>query len=139
MTLKPNDDGTLPDRVITSSTIPRHIVDKLNASGDKAVQKGGEKHAYFCGLLIEYAKAWNAGKVPRAHMGHPKDNCKQQTFYVAKSTVETLKLISTSDGVSVSTVIRTAVSWHIFSKEAGRSRDVWGTEEFLGPRTKLEF
>lgn len=93
------------------------------------------KHAFFDGVIRAYIYAWSEGKVPRAYLGAADP--KTRTVYVRPATQKYLKEISQIDGVSMSTIIRTAYAWYLAQYSKGN--DAWNTDLILqNPRSDLK-
>lgn len=137
MSFEQNAAGTKPERVLTSSSIAKTIIIELNKFADDASKDGGSKHAVLCDILVQYAKARSSGTVPGLHIGVRPGDHAQMSFYVAKETKQYIGAISQHDGVSVSTVIRTAVCWFLSGNR--RKKDFCDSNRVLGEMPKFEF
>lgn len=106
-----------------STSVDAKLYEKI-----EEVARGAQyKHAFFDGVIRAYIYAWSEGKIPRAYIG--ASNPKSRTMYVRPATQKYLKRMSEIDGVSMSTIIRTAFAWYLASFTD--NADPWGTDAIL--------
>jgi len=109
--------------------------EKLYESIEKMSRGASYKHAFFDGVIRAYIYAWSEGEVPRAYIGATEP--KSRTMYVRNATQKYLKQISELDGVSMSTIVRTAFAWYLASFID--TADLWNTDGILAkPRSTLK-
>lgn len=94
------------------------------------------KHEFYNFVLVKFIKAWSQGRIPRTYIGTA--GVSASSIQVEYDTYEQICAISKADGVSASTVIRTAFAWWLFKSE--KKSDPYGTDKiFETPRNKVIF
>lgn len=98
--------------------------------------QGMLKHEFYNFILASFIKAWSQGRIPRTYIGTA--GVSATSIQVERETYDQICAISKADGVSASTVIRTAFAWWLFKSE--KKSDPYGTDiVFSTPRDEVIF
>ena len=82
------------------------------------------KHEHYNIVVETYLSAWRQGKVPRVYLGSPQT--KQRSLQLTNETWLKVMSIAEADGVSVSTVLRTAIAYFLNRRQ--NRNDPWGSD-----------
>ena len=92
------------------------------------------KHEFYNFILQKFISAWKKGQVPRTYIGTA--GVSATSIQVDLKTYEKIVAISKADGISASTVIRTAFAWWLFRSE--KRTDPCGSDTVLPtPRNQV--